>query len=307
MRSTNVRRAPAEWQQRLHHLGESIGVKRPVKLLVSALAQAPMVVGWLRPVVLVPVGALAGLPATQLEALLLHELAHVRRHDFLVNVIQSVVRSAALLPSCGLVGFRAHSRRAGVVLLTWGVGLRRGGGWHIGNQLRVVKTACAIRLCQSRCPSLVATPGVAGGRRSGVVRCPWFTISRPNRRATRIPGGRGECCQTLLADRFQLALHRETRELNVYELKLAKERPQAGTAARRRAAFLSHAGDAAAACTEEGRLRLPRLWTVLAGNAGSLLHIQGRKGAGDGSNPRTGVRDGPGQCWIRPDSRTSSI
>ncbi|HLJ17191.1 MAG TPA: M56 and DUF3738 domain-containing protein [Bryobacteraceae bacterium] len=93
MRSMLVRRAPPEWQQMLQNLGARIGVSRPVQLLVSALAQAPAVVGWLRPVVLVPVGALGGLPAGTLEALLLHELAHIRRHDSLVNILQSVAEA----------------------------------------------------------------------------------------------------------------------------------------------------------------------------------------------------------------------
>jgi uncharacterized protein (TIGR03435 family) len=64
-----------------------------VPLLISALVQVPTVVGWLRPVVLVPVGALGGLPAEYLEALLLHELAHIRRHDYLVNMLQSVAEA----------------------------------------------------------------------------------------------------------------------------------------------------------------------------------------------------------------------
>jgi uncharacterized protein (TIGR03435 family) len=50
-------------------------------------------VGWLRPVVLAPIGALGGLPAEHVEALLLHELAHIRRHDYLVNVLQSIVEA----------------------------------------------------------------------------------------------------------------------------------------------------------------------------------------------------------------------
>ena len=62
------------------------GLTRSVQLLVSALVEVPTVVGWLRPVVLVPVGALAGLSGEQLELLLLHELAHIRRHDYLVNI-----------------------------------------------------------------------------------------------------------------------------------------------------------------------------------------------------------------------------
>ncbi|HXA65269.1 MAG TPA: M56 family metallopeptidase, partial [Bryobacteraceae bacterium] len=93
MRSVSVRQAPQEWQQILQKLGARIGVSRPVRLLVSALVQVPMVVSWLRPVVLIPVGALSGLPAEHLEALLLHELAHIRRHDYLVNILQSVAEA----------------------------------------------------------------------------------------------------------------------------------------------------------------------------------------------------------------------
>jgi uncharacterized protein (TIGR03435 family) len=93
MRSMLVRRAPPEWQQILGKLGARIGLTRPVRLLVSALVQVPTVVGWLRPVVLVPVGAIGGLPPEYLEALLLHELAHIRRHDYLVNILQSVAEA----------------------------------------------------------------------------------------------------------------------------------------------------------------------------------------------------------------------
>ena len=93
MRSVAIRQAPPEWQDTLGKLGARIGVSRPVRLLVSALVPAPTVVGWLRPLVLVPVGALSGLPAGHLEALLLHELAHIRRHDYLVNLLQSVAEA----------------------------------------------------------------------------------------------------------------------------------------------------------------------------------------------------------------------
>jgi beta-lactamase regulating signal transducer with metallopeptidase domain len=62
-------------------------------LLVSSLVEVPVVVGWFRPVVLMPVGALTGLAPEHIEALLAHELAHIRRHDYLVNVLQSVVEA----------------------------------------------------------------------------------------------------------------------------------------------------------------------------------------------------------------------
>jgi len=93
LRSKMVRPASAEWQRILDRLKARISVSRPVRLLVSGRIDAPAAIGWLRPIVLVPVGALAGLPAAQMEALLLHELAHIRRHDYLVHILQSAVEA----------------------------------------------------------------------------------------------------------------------------------------------------------------------------------------------------------------------
>lgn len=93
LRSRLARPAPREWQQVLDRLKNRICISRPVRLLVSSLVHAPAVVGWLRPVILMPVGALAGLPPEQIEAILLHELAHIRRHDYFVNVLQSIVEA----------------------------------------------------------------------------------------------------------------------------------------------------------------------------------------------------------------------
>jgi beta-lactamase regulating signal transducer with metallopeptidase domain len=94
MRSAGSSRpAPPEWQRQLDELILRVGVSRPVRLLVSSLAQAPLVIGFLRPAILMPVGALAGLPVEQIEALLAHELAHIRRHDYLVNLLQSVAEA----------------------------------------------------------------------------------------------------------------------------------------------------------------------------------------------------------------------
>ena len=76
------------WQRRLEHLARRVQLSRAARLCESALVKVPTAVGWLRPVILLPVGALAGLPPHQLEALLAHELAHLRRHDFLVNLFQ---------------------------------------------------------------------------------------------------------------------------------------------------------------------------------------------------------------------------
>ncbi len=77
----------------LERLTARLRVRRPVALLESALVQVPAVVGWLRPVILVPASALTGLSPQQLELLIAHELAHVRRYDYLVNLAQSVLET----------------------------------------------------------------------------------------------------------------------------------------------------------------------------------------------------------------------
>ena len=79
---------PRFWQKQVDELAASLRISRPVRLLESCLADVPSVAGHFRPVILVPAGLLLGLPTGQLEAILLHELAHVRRWDYLANVMQ---------------------------------------------------------------------------------------------------------------------------------------------------------------------------------------------------------------------------
>lgn len=77
------------WIGRMKELAHALGIKMPVRLLESELVKVPLVAGFLKPVILVPIGLMANLPAEQVEAILLHELAHIRRRDFLVNLAQS--------------------------------------------------------------------------------------------------------------------------------------------------------------------------------------------------------------------------
>ncbi len=91
LRNQGVCRAPNIWVERLRRLQETLRLSKPVALMETCLGEVPVVVGWLRPAILVPVGMLAGMPAGQIEAILMHELAHIRRHDYLVNLLQTVV------------------------------------------------------------------------------------------------------------------------------------------------------------------------------------------------------------------------
>lgn len=82
-----------EWQTCFAALATALKISRPVRLLVSSALTVPAVIGWLKPVVLVPAGIFTGLSAAQLEAILAHELAHIRRHDYLVNLLQTLVET----------------------------------------------------------------------------------------------------------------------------------------------------------------------------------------------------------------------
>lgn len=81
------------WATRLQTLATQLGIQRPVVLAESSEIHAPAVVGWLKPVVLIPVGMFAGLSTEQVEAIFIHELAHIRRHDYLINLLQSLVEA----------------------------------------------------------------------------------------------------------------------------------------------------------------------------------------------------------------------
>jgi beta-lactamase regulating signal transducer with metallopeptidase domain len=74
-------------------LASRLGLRRAVKLANSALVQVPTVIGYLRPMVLLPAVPLTGLSTREIEFLLAHELAHIRRHDYLQNLIQGVIET----------------------------------------------------------------------------------------------------------------------------------------------------------------------------------------------------------------------
>jgi beta-lactamase regulating signal transducer with metallopeptidase domain len=93
LRRHGAQALPAEWTERLARLAARLGVRGPVSLLASARVHAPMLLGWLKPAILLPAGLVAGLTPSQVEALLAHELAHLRRHDYALNLLQSAAET----------------------------------------------------------------------------------------------------------------------------------------------------------------------------------------------------------------------
>ncbi len=81
------------WEYRVRALSAKFALRRGVNWRVVANLPSPMTAGWWRPVVFVPAALLSGMPAELLEALLAHELAHVQRHDYAVNLLQRVIET----------------------------------------------------------------------------------------------------------------------------------------------------------------------------------------------------------------------
>ena len=88
LRSSARADVPQVWQAYFEHLRDELGISAGVRLLQTTLVTAPMVVGFLSPVVLVPLSVFSSLSSEQLRLLLRHELAHIHRFDHLVNMAQ---------------------------------------------------------------------------------------------------------------------------------------------------------------------------------------------------------------------------
>jgi bla regulator protein BlaR1 len=90
LRNRNLFSPSQEWQSKFYLLSDRLGIRKKIAFMESARIKIPAVVGYFKPVVLIPAGIITQLPAGEVESILLHELAHIRRHDYLVNFIQRV-------------------------------------------------------------------------------------------------------------------------------------------------------------------------------------------------------------------------
>lgn len=81
-------RVSIEWQERLKRISGMLGIKKEVSLLQSDQITGPLLIGFLKPAVIVPVGMFTHLSLSQVETILLHELYHLKRLDYLVNIMQ---------------------------------------------------------------------------------------------------------------------------------------------------------------------------------------------------------------------------
>ncbi len=93
LRQSGISAVPATVTTALKRASKRLGIRREVRVRQSKQVKVPMVVGYLRPLILLPLGVVSGLSAAQVEAVLAHELAHIRRHDYLVNLLQTLMET----------------------------------------------------------------------------------------------------------------------------------------------------------------------------------------------------------------------
>ncbi|MBC6113119.1 M56 family metallopeptidase [Pedobacter fastidiosus] len=91
LRNNKTYSAGAKWEAKIEILAQRLGIDQKIQIVQSGIAKMPMVVGHFKPLVLVPLGLLSGLSIEEVEAILAHELAHIKRRDYLVNVLQSFI------------------------------------------------------------------------------------------------------------------------------------------------------------------------------------------------------------------------
>jgi beta-lactamase regulating signal transducer with metallopeptidase domain len=117
------------WVRVLEKLQRDLRVDRHVGLRFSVLVDVPCVIGWLRPIILLPPAACLGLSPQQMEAVLAHELAHIKRCDFLINSFQRIAE--ALL-------------------------FYHPGAWWVSRQIRIEREHCCDDAAVAVCPDVVA-------------------------------------------------------------------------------------------------------------------------------------------------------
>lgn len=93
IRNYGTQNVPQYWIDNLLRLSQKLNIKQKIKLVESSFVTIPSVTGFFKPMILLPVGLLSNLPPDQMEAILLHELAHIKRNDYFVNLLQSFIET----------------------------------------------------------------------------------------------------------------------------------------------------------------------------------------------------------------------
>ena len=93
IRTRGLSKIKAEWRIFIKRKSAYMGIAKKVEIWLSDLVQTPVTIGYLKPVILIPVAAINHLSTHQVEAILLHELSHIRRHDYIYNLVINFIKT----------------------------------------------------------------------------------------------------------------------------------------------------------------------------------------------------------------------
>ncbi|MDE3142707.1 MAG: M56 family metallopeptidase [Bacteroidota bacterium] len=93
IRSKGLQEIDEQWKQFVERIAEQLHIYNKIEIYVSELINSPLTIGFVKPIILVPLASINHLTVPQLEAVLLHEMAHIKRYDYLLNIIISVVET----------------------------------------------------------------------------------------------------------------------------------------------------------------------------------------------------------------------
>jgi bla regulator protein BlaR1 len=90
IRFQGLHKMPAEWRLFVQKIAAQLNIKKPVQVFLSEQIGTPLTIGFLKPIILVPMASINHLSTQQMEAVLLHEMAHIKRYDYLINILLSI-------------------------------------------------------------------------------------------------------------------------------------------------------------------------------------------------------------------------
>jgi bla regulator protein blaR1 len=93
LRSIGLNPIDDSWMLRIQGLGNKMNVKHRVQIFESLQVKVPIAIGYLKPMILLPIGMISNLPYEQVESIIVHELAHIKRYDFVINLFQSFIET----------------------------------------------------------------------------------------------------------------------------------------------------------------------------------------------------------------------
>lgn len=94
LRHEGLQKIDVHWRLFVTQISEQLGVKQSVRIYISNLVESPVTIGHLKPMILLPLAVVNNLSTKQIEAILIHEMAHIKRYDYVFNILMSIIEVA---------------------------------------------------------------------------------------------------------------------------------------------------------------------------------------------------------------------